>query len=252
MIAFHNAAALTPPPPSPGGLGPPSPEKFPRPVPKMMPRPPPSAKRQHTPEQKAALCQLSEAILKDPPDRHEVERALASGRAAGLRPVELLEAREEALRAAARQRAREALKRAVAAKEEEGLRRAVTLADEAFLDSREMAAALALMEEIEAKAKLAGGDASPEARARAAVVLRLRRAIKSRDFEELTGSIRDAERAGLAIRSQRALLAEARMTLKLVASRRQAVVKRRSRGTDDADTVPTSSTCSAAGTAPSW
>jgi len=156
-----------------------------------------------------------------------------------LRPAELKEAREEGLRAAARQRAREALRRAVEKKDEQMLRRAVILADEAFLDAREMEDALAIMEEIEAKAT--GDEVSPNSRSRATVVACLKAAVKSRDYDQLTEAIKGAERAGLAVRSQRALLAEARMTLKVVLARRQAYAKHRARrGTDSSDNSPLS------------
>mmetsp|Transcript_88561 Transcript_88561/g.247703 ORF Transcript_88561/g.247703 Transcript_88561/m.247703 type:complete len:258 (-) Transcript_88561:25-798(-) len=182
-------------------------------------RPPPTL------EQKAALASLADAVLRENVDMEEVERAMALGRAAGLSEAELDEAREAGLRATSRRRARDALARAMKTREEEELRHAVGLADEALLDQRELEGALALIEELEtAGGRQVDSDASKR---RALAVARLEAAIKNRGYQQLMEAIQVAERAGLAVKSQRAVLAQARVTLKIVVARRQAAQDRR-------------------------
>mmetsp|Transcript_90960 Transcript_90960/g.262181 ORF Transcript_90960/g.262181 Transcript_90960/m.262181 type:complete len:255 (+) Transcript_90960:51-815(+) len=189
---------------------------------KGRPRAPGGGRQPPTGDQRTALATLADAVLRDATDPQEVERAFALGLSAGLNKAELEEAREAGLRAVARRRARDALARAVLSKEEDDLRNAVRLADEAMLDSREIEPVLAMIEELEAS-----GRSSSEIGRRNAIVKRLESAIKRRGFQELSDAIKEAEGAGLTIKKQRAVLAEARVTLKMVVARREAADERR-------------------------
>jgi len=157
-------------------------------------------------------------------EEDEVDRALSAGCAARLAADELAEAREAAARAERRSKAREALAEAMASREEEALRTAVSMADSAALDAREMEGALAIIEELEACTEDDGAS-----RLRAQAVAGLERAIRSRGHKELEAAIAEAEGIGLGVKSQRALLAEARVTLRMVDARRSAAKARRGR-----------------------
>mmetsp|Transcript_29265 Transcript_29265/g.97221 ORF Transcript_29265/g.97221 Transcript_29265/m.97221 type:complete len:246 (-) Transcript_29265:209-946(-) len=191
----------------------------------LAPRPTPRTPRPgETLAQRVARLNLGKVCADDDADDVAIQRALADGKAAGLAAFELAEATELATRTARRRKAREALAAAMSSREEEALRRALFLADEAALDGREVEGALALIEELEGHA--VGGVAATH---RAKAVLRLELAIKSRGQQELEEAIEEAESTGLGVKSQRALLAEARVTLKMVNARRQAAQDRRRR-----------------------
>lgn len=189
------------------------------------PRPTPRTPRPgETLAQRVARLNLGKVCADDDADEDAIHRALADGKAAGLAAFELAEATELATRTSRRRMAREALAAAMASREEEALRHALFLADEAALDGREVEGALALIEELEGHAE--GGVA---ATGRAKAVVRLELAIKSRGQQELEEAIEEAESTCLGMKSQRALLAEARVTLKMVNARRQAAQDRRNR-----------------------
>mmetsp|Transcript_44407 Transcript_44407/g.117544 ORF Transcript_44407/g.117544 Transcript_44407/m.117544 type:complete len:221 (+) Transcript_44407:93-755(+) len=122
-----------------------------------------------------------------------------------------------------RKQARQMLADAMKNREEEALRRAVALADEALLDTREVESALAMIGELEALGS-ADGIAT---RRRAQAVERLEKAIRSLSHKELESAIAEAEAAGLGTKQQRALLAEARLTLRMVHDRRSVTQARR-------------------------
>jgi len=165
-----------------------------------------------------ALARITEVYSRDAPDPRQVEFAMAVARSAGLEQSQLMETRDAAIRDAARRRARAGLARAMEARDEKALRAAIAFADEALLDSREVAGALAMMEEFESH------DASPNARRREVTVSRLKDAIEEKNPEQLTQAIRAAENASLTAKSHRAVLSQARVTLNMVMVRQKRVM----------------------------
>jgi len=122
-----------------------------------------------------------------------------------------------------RKQARQMLADAMMNRDEEALRKAVALADEGLLDTREVERALAMIGELEAS----GCTECKAVRRRAQAVERLEKAIRSISHKELESAIAEAEAAGLGTKQQRALLAEARLTLRMVHDRRSVTQARR-------------------------
>lgn len=180
-----------------------------------------------TARQRLARSSLEQA-KENPLTPRSLRLLLEEGQKAGLEAFELAEASEAVTRAERRKQAREALASAMASREDEALRTALRLADEANLDQREVEDAMALIEELEG-----GNGGSSEASQRAKAVVRLEAALKSRGRRDLEEAIAFAEAAGLGAKNQRALLAEVRVTLKIVNARRKAAEDRRARETED-------------------
>jgi hypothetical protein len=168
------------------------------------------------------ICDNIDATAQD------IEQAIENCKAAGYSAYELAEANEAATRAARRRRARDALASAMRSREEEALRRAIELADEAALDHQEVQGAISLIEELEG----VGANGCSDAVTRAKAVDCLTAAIKNRGTQELQDAITLAQKCGLGAKHQRALLAEARLTLKVVLARKQAAQERRERAGD--------------------
>lgn len=183
-----------------------------------------TARAAPSPRRRAALAALAVACAGD--DADAIERALQRGQSAGLHLSEMAGAREAAARAARRRQARRALAEAMRSREEGALRAAVSLADAVALDGGELERALECIQELEGAH--IGREGSADLR-RAAAVGRLERAIRSRGQQELEGAIAEAEQVGLGAKAQRALLAEARVTLHMVLARRRVAQERRAR-----------------------
>mmetsp|Transcript_11477 Transcript_11477/g.40848 ORF Transcript_11477/g.40848 Transcript_11477/m.40848 type:complete len:251 (+) Transcript_11477:108-860(+) len=177
---------------------------------------------QGSPKSLRAKANLRTICEEEHADPASIQQALESACASGIAAFELAEATEAAQRPARRREAREALSGAMSSREEDDLRKALTMADEAALDHREVEGAIKLIEQLE-RSSADGGAASQRARA----VARLEQAVKSRGRKELEEAIAGAESAGLGAKNQRAVLAEARVLLKMVKARHEVAQERR-------------------------
>uniref|UniRef100_A0A7S0B978 Uncharacterized protein n=1 Tax=Pyrodinium bahamense TaxID=73915 RepID=A0A7S0B978_9DINO len=160
-------------------------------------------------------------------DPNIIQDAIYRGRLAGVTQAELDDAEAALKRASKRQNARQALARAVEQRDESSLREAVCLADKAGVDASEFEEAMALIEQLEADE----GEENPsdEQSARRRAVAQLDQAMRGRGQRELMDAIAEAEAAGMGTKHQRALLAQARVMLKIVTARKQAARARRAK-----------------------
>lgn len=155
--------------------------------------------------------------------KNEYIDAVSDANLSRFEAVEIAEAGQAAARAALRKNARLALAAAMSTREEKSLREAVALADEASLDAQEFRSAVHLIEDMEANGEATG---TAEVR-RSRAIERLHHALEIRTKSELESAISEAEVAGLGSRNDRAILAQARLTLRMVSARQQAAKERR-------------------------
>lgn len=171
-----------------------------------------------------AFARLNELSKNGEITRDQFLEALSNANLAGLDVAEFAKAEEAAVRAAMRKKARASLAQAMSTREEVSLRLALNMADEAALDTQETWAAVELIEKLEANV---GPEGAGQVR-RSRAVEHLHRALDTRTRSELQEAIREAEEVGLGSKNDRALLAQARVTLRMVSARQLAAKERRS------------------------
>lgn len=156
-----------------------------------------------------ALVSLALACAAEDPAA--IDDAICIGKVSGLEITDMAGSDAAVLRAQ-RRGARAALADGMQRGTGQASRDAVDLADAALLDVKELSA---LFQESEQR--------------RARCLVRLRGAIQSRGAQELQDAIAEAVSLGIAGKDQRAVLAEARVTLRLIKARREAARSRRAR-----------------------